>query len=478
MSEFSWLWHDYETFGADPARDRPSQFAAIRTNADFKIIADPISIFCQPAADCLPQPQACLITGITPQQARAEGVCEAEFIQRVHHELAQANTCAVGYNSIRFDDEVSRYTLYRNFYDPYAREWQNGNSRWDIIDMVRICRALRPEGINWPDHEDGTPSFKLEHLTAANGINHESAHDALSDVHATIALAKLVKTKQPRLFDYLFKLRNKHEVFKILNVAEQKPVLHCSAMFSSERFCTTLVMPLAMHPSNKNAVISYDLSVDPTPLISLTVAEIQQRLYTPKADLAEGVARIPLKTIQANRCPVLATTQLLDETVATRIQLDVAQARLHYKQLKQAKDLPKKLAEVFAQQEFPARTDPDVMLYSGGFASQNDKETMSQVRSSSAEQLTENSFFFEDDRFTEMLFRYRARNYPQTLNEDEQLQWQGFCYQRLTEVDGGGSIVMDDYLQQVHKLLEQPSISERDRKILEQLLDYSDSVLV
>jgi exodeoxyribonuclease-1 len=297
-------------------------------------------------------------------------------------------------------------------------------------------------------------------------------------VHATIALAKLVKTKQPRLFDYLFKLRNKHEVFKILNVAEQKPVLHCSAMFSSERFCTTLVMPLAMHPSNKNAVISYDLSVDPTPLISLTVAEIQQRLYTPKADLAEGVARIPLKTIQANRCPVLATTQLLDETVATRIQLDVAQARLHYKQLKQAKDLPKKLAEVFAQQEFPARTDPDVMLYSGGFASQNDKETMSQVRSSSAEQLTENSFFFEDDRFTEMLFRYRARNYPQTLNEDEQLQWQGFCYQRLTEVDGGGSIVMDDYLQQVHKLLEQPSISERDRKILEQLLDYSDSVLV
>ncbi len=75
---------------------------------------------------------------------------EAEFIARIHAELAHPGTCGVGYNSIRFDDEFTRYTLYRNFYDPYAREWQNGCSRWDIIDMLRLTRALRRRGSSGP----------------------------------------------------------------------------------------------------------------------------------------------------------------------------------------------------------------------------------------------------------------------------------------------------------------------------------------
>ncbi|WP_101759665.1 exodeoxyribonuclease I [Oceanicoccus sp. KOV_DT_Chl] len=477
MTNLTFYWHDYETFGADPSKDRPSQFAGIRTDTDFNIIGEPLVIFCKPAADVLPHPQACLITGITPQQALDQGVCEAEFIRQIHAELAMPGTCAVGYNSIRFDDEVSRYTLYRNFYDPYAREWQNGNSRWDIIDMVRVCCALRPEGINWPQHEDGSPSFKLEHLTQANGIAHEAAHDALSDVHATIALAKLIKQKQPKLFNYVFQLRNKREVAALLNVAEQKPVLHTSAMFPASRFCTTLVMPLAMHPTNKNGVIVYDLQANPESLISLSAEQIAERLYTPAAELPEGVERIPLKTIHTNRAPVVATSQLLDEAVAARIQLDLPQARQHYKQLKQAQGLTAKLAKVFAQQDFPVRTDPDLMLYSGGFFGQDDKSVMAQIRSSSPQELMENSFCFEDGRLAEMLFRYRARNYPEYLSPDEQLLWQEQCYQRLTDPDGGASIAMEAFLEMVHGLLEDEATSARDQAILEQLLDYSDQLL-
>ncbi|MBT3411535.1 MAG: exodeoxyribonuclease I, partial [Halieaceae bacterium] len=208
MSDTTFYWHDYETFGADPSRDRPVQFAGLRTDADLNPIGEPLVIYSRPANDFLPHPQACLVTGITPQKALAEGLPEAEFIRLIHAELAAPGTCGVGYNSLRFDDEVSRYTLYRNFYDPYGREWQNGNSRWDIIDMVRACYALRPEGIEWPLREDGQPSFRLEALTAANGIAHEAAHDALSDVHATIAMARLIKTKQPRLYDYVLKHRD------------------------------------------------------------------------------------------------------------------------------------------------------------------------------------------------------------------------------------------------------------------------------
>jgi exodeoxyribonuclease-1 len=165
VSGTSFYWHDYETFGADPSRDRPVQFAGLRTDAELNVVGESLVIYSRPADDYLPHPQACLVTGISPQLALQQGVPEAEFIRQIHEELALPGTCGVGYNSLRFDDEVTRYTLYRNFYDPYAREWQNGNSRWDIIDMVRATCALRPEGIEWPLREDGLPSFRLEDLT-------------------------------------------------------------------------------------------------------------------------------------------------------------------------------------------------------------------------------------------------------------------------------------------------------------------------
>ena len=225
-------WHDYETWGANPRKDRAAQFAGVRTDREFHVIGEPLVLYCKPADDMLPHPEACLITGITPQKALRDGVPEAEFFRLVHGELGRPGTCALGYNSIRFDDEFTRYGLYRNFFDPYAREWQNGNSRWDIIDMVRLTRALRPEGIQWPDHPDGKPSFRLDELTRANGIEHASAHDALSDVHATIALARLIKARQTRLYDYVYRMRGKQQAAQSLNLSAHVPgsarILHVS----------------------------------------------------------------------------------------------------------------------------------------------------------------------------------------------------------------------------------------------------------
>ncbi|MEQ9568390.1 MAG: exodeoxyribonuclease I, partial [Pseudomonadales bacterium] len=246
-------WHDYETFGANPSVDRPSQFAGIRTNTDLEIVGDPLMIYCKPVADMLPSVDACLITGITPQLADDKGLPEPEFIRRIHSEFIRPQTCGAGYNSLRFDDEVTRYTLYRNFYDPYAREWQNGNSRWDIIDMVRLAYALRPESLVWPERETGVPSFKLELLSEANKLEHESAHDALSDVLATIGLARLIKEREPGLFDYCWNARKKTEVSKKIDLRAHKPLVHVSSKIPASQGCTTIVMPLVMHPANKNA---------------------------------------------------------------------------------------------------------------------------------------------------------------------------------------------------------------------------------
>ncbi len=449
----TFYWHDYETFGTDPRRDRPVQFAGIRTDFDFNIVDDPLVVYCKPAADCLPHPEACLITGITPQLAEQKGVCEAEFIRQIHNQLAQPNTCTLGYNSLRFDDEVTRNCLYRNFYDPYAREWQNGNSRWDLIDVLRAARVLRPEGIVWPVNGEGGPSFRLDQLTQVNNIAHEAAHDALSDVYATLAITKLVKQAQSKLYEFLLQHRVKAEALNLLQFGSFKPVVHISGKYPAVKNCLAIVLPVCKHPTNTNGMIVYDLSVDPEPMLSLSAEAIQQRIFTATADLPEGVARIPLKTVHINKCPVLAPVSVIRPEDAERLQIDLALCYANIDKIKAAVGLADKLAAVFSGQSYAEQdSDPDLEIYSGGFFSENDKKQMIKIRTMPPEQLAKSTFHFTDSRLPEMLFRYRARNYPQTLNADEQLKWSEFCVDRLTGRQAGAGILLNDYFSRLEEL--------------------------
>ncbi|WP_338040256.1 exodeoxyribonuclease I [Methylocucumis oryzae] len=369
MSSATFYWHDYEAFGIDPARTRPAQFAGIRTDDQFNVIEEPHIYYCRLPLDSLPNPDACLITGITPQETDAKGVCEAEFIKLIHQHLAQPNTCTLGYNNIRYDDELTRHCLYRNFFDPYAREWQNGNSRWDLLDVVRAVKALRPDNIKWPSTEEQKPSFKLTDLTHANAITHDNAHDALSDVYATIALAQLIKQQQPKIFAYLLAHRTKAEALKLLNLGSYEPVIHVSGKYRSDQNCLAIVLPICQHPVNNNGIVVYDLSVSPEQLLNLSVEEIRQRVFTAVADLPEDCARVPLKVVHVNKCPVLAPMNALRAIDITRLGLNIELCTKHQQLLKSASpSLEQKCASVFAgADEFPKYNDPDLMLYSGGF---------------------------------------------------------------------------------------------------------------
>jgi exodeoxyribonuclease-1 len=468
MATQTFYWHDYETFGLDPQRDRPAQFAGVRTDADFNIIAKPLVLYCQPAADMLPHPDACAITGITPQLVQEKGVCEAEFIRCIHEQLAQPNTCTLGYNNLRFDDEVTRNTLYRNFYDPYAREWQNGNSRWDLIDVVRAARALRPEGIQWVNSAEGNPSFRLDQLTIANGITHEAAHDALADVYATIELAKLIKRAQPKLFQFLLEHRVKSKVQDLLQLGNFKPVIHISGKYRAAKNCLAVVLPLCKHPTDNNGVIVYDLSIDPELMLSLSAAEIQKNIFTTTENLPAGTTRIPLKTVHINRCPVLAPIAVLKPDDAARLQIDLSNCLANISKITAKLGLTQKLNEVFSStSQIPAETDPDLAIYSGGFFADADKATMTKIRLLSPEQLVNQPFTFTDKRLTEMLFRYRARNYPETLQPEEQQRWQTFCVQRLTGEQAGAGITFENYFARLHALKMNEQTNQATMQALE-----------
>ncbi|MBA5202309.1 MULTISPECIES: exodeoxyribonuclease I [Pectobacterium] len=415
--------HDYETFGKHPARDRPAQFAGVRTDMDFNIIGEPLVIYCRPSDDYLPEPEAVMITGITPQVALAKGVNEAEFARQIHDAFSVPGTCIMGYNNIRFDDEVSRNIFYRNFYDPYAYSWQNGNSRWDLLDALRACYALRPEGIVWPDNNDGLPSFRLEHLTKANGISHEQAHDAMSDVYATIAMAKLFKQAQPKLFEYLFTLRNKNKISALIDIPQMKPLVHVSGMFGAARSNTSWVVPLAWHPDNRNAVIMCDLAGDMTPLLELDSETLRERLYTRRDALEPDQSAVPLKLVHINKCPVLAPANTLRPEDAERLGIDRQRCLDNLALLRNNTSVREKVVELFAEAPaFVASDDVDLRLYDGFFGDA-DRMAMKIIQETAPQNLPALDLTFADNRLEPLLFRYRARNFPGTLDDREQQRW-------------------------------------------------------
>ena len=475
--DFSFFWHDYETFGRVPRRDRPAQFAGVRTDAALNEIGDPLMLYCQPSPDSLPDPESCLLTGITPQQCLERGVPEHHFAAQIGAALGQPGTVGVGYNTIRFDDEVTRHLFWRNLIDPYGREWQNQCGRWDLLDTVRCAWALRPEGIEWPRHDDGRASFKLEHLTRANGLSHEAAHDALSDVRATIAMARLVRDRQPKLFEFCLKLRKKEAVWAEIGplASAGRPFLHLSGMYPVERGCLGLVWPLAPHPGNKNELIVWDLAHDPAELLTLDADTLRLRLFSKTADLPEGVARLPVKTVHINKSPVvMGNLKTLSPARADHWGIDIAQG-LRHAQWAQAQAsalaaLPWR--QVFQRPDLAQAPDVDEDLY-GGFIGPADRRSLERLRSLSGEALAGKRPAFEDGRLEELFFRYRARNWPATLSADEQGRWQQHCHDRL-HVGAGGGLSLTQFFERIDTLSE--NADERGQAILGALYDYAETI--
>lgn len=448
------FWYDFETTGISPRCDRPLQVAGIRTNEALEEIGEPLNVYCRLSDDILPHPAACLVTGITPETLASKGLYEAEFVHLLHQQLSLPGTCGAGYNSLRFDDEVTRYSLYRNFHDPYAREWQGGNSRWDLIDLVRTAYALRPEGLVWPE-EDGRVTLKLERLSVANGLEHLQAHDALSDVRATIGLARLIRERQPRLYRYLYDLRRKQAVLDQVQLL--KPMVHISGRFSAARHYLSVVLPLAWHPRNRNALIVCDLQAECSPLWDESAETLRERLYTRRDELGEGQLPVPLKLVHINRCPVLAPMSVLRAADVARLGLDLDGCEAHAQELRDCRDIwSAKLGDIYAEESFAGLDDPEQQLYDG-FLGERDRRLCDQIRNHPGPDSTLRTLPFDDPRLPELLFRYRARNFPQSLSEAEQQQWHLFCQKRLTLPEWGAPNTLAQFEQTMSEVQAQAS---------------------
>lgn len=472
----SFLFYDLETFGKDPRTTRIAQFAAIRTDADLNEIDAPISVYVKPAEDLLPSPGATLVTGITPQQALRDGIHEAAAFALIQDEMARPETCSLGYNSLRFDDEFIRFGLFRNFYDPYEREWRGGNSRWDLLDVLRMAHALRPEGLAWPRNEKGDPSFKLEHLAEANGVREGDAHEALSDVRALIGLARKLKAAQPRLWEYALRLRDKRFAASLVDVAAMTPLLHVSQRYPATRLCAAPVLPIARHPRIDNRILVFDLTQDPQSLLERDADDIAATLYLRAEQLPEGVERVALKELHLNRCPALMAWHHLRQPDFERLGIVPDEVESRVKQLQAVGPaLAEKVRRVFAKDEMRSASDVDASLYDG-FLAEGDKRLFQDVRTTRPEALSHRSIPFRDGRLPELLFRYRARNWPETLSAEERERWDDYRRRRLRGPVGLSEYSFESVRLELTELRTRGDLDARKLALLDQVQAWTDAL--
>jgi exodeoxyribonuclease-1 len=419
----TFFFYDLETSGLSARDDRIMQFAGQRTDMNLKPIGEPFNLLVKLNDDTLPSPDALMVTGITPQSTTADGYTEAEFAKILINDVFTPDTIAVGFNNIRFDDEFIRHLFWRNFYDPYEWSWKEGRSRWDILDVTRMTRALRPDGIEWP-FVDGKAVNRLELLTKINGIDHLKAHDALSDVEALIAVTKLIKDKQTQLFDYLLKIRDKNEVKKLVNLDDKQPFVYVSGRFDSEFHKATVAFPLT---SGRNGnVIVYDLRHDPTPFLELSLKDLEKRLYaTWEERQANDFLQIPVKELQYNRAPAVAPLGVLAQADGwNRVGLSEDLIVEHRNKLLSHPSFAENIRTVFEKRpEFAKSPDPESQLYDG-FVTDVDVMRIEKVRQADESQLADLHPEFVDERLTDLLLHYKARNYPRSLAEDEVGLWE------------------------------------------------------
>jgi exodeoxyribonuclease-1 len=472
----SFFFYDLETSGFDARQARIMQFAGRRTDLELKPIGEPFNFLIKLTDDILPDIDATLITGITPQSTQMDGMTEAEFLRIFEDEIATPGTVFTGFNTIRFDDEFMRCLHYRNFYDPYEWQWQDGRGKWDLLDVVRITRALRPDGIEWPFDIHGKPTNRLELLTALNKLDHEHAHDAMSDVEATIAVARLIRNKQTKLFDYMYEMRDKTRLADLVEGGE--PFVYTSGRYSSEFEKTTVAVHICAHPKHNGSAFVYDLRHDPTQYADMTPEQLAEK-WRWKKDSTEP--RLPVKKIQYNHMPAVAPMGVLDEASQKRLQINFDDIQKHLGIIRKMTDLADRLCQAAElldkkQQASLVSTEYDVdnCIYDGFFGTE-DKNAMRVVRAADASELGNLGLKFKDQRLSALLPLYKARNYPKAMTDEERAEWERFRVNKL--MNGGPQSKMAKYFERLQQAAARDDLTGHQKYLIEELKLYAESIM-
>ncbi len=478
----TFFWYDYETWGKSPHRDRIVQFGGVRTDEDLEQLGKPIELKCRPGLDCPIGPGAVNVHGIMPEEAKEGGVPESEFAERIHAELSREGTCSVAYNGMSFDHEFTRVLFYRNLRDPYEWAWKNGNTCWDTLELMRAAFLLRPDALkNWPKKENGRPSFQLEKLAEANleeDLQQRRAHDALRDSIYMLEIAKLVRESAPELWDYALQLRMKENVKKLRE--RDQPILYVVGKIRTERNCSTFLSNLGVRGRNENEDFAFDLFYEPTPLLK----PYQQWTLEDKS-----MAWRTVLSFKCNQSPFVCRwgyidklTELPLKDILDRMQLNEAEVQNRHDRIQEfiARESENPFSEYIRHRKAESehrysfrQTDPEEAIYEG-FISNRDRNLMDQALREGAD-FDWRSIQSKDPRVEPLIFRYLARNYPESLDDPGKKRWNAYCRKRQLESKQQRYVTADQIFSYELRDCSEPW-GNLDESKAKQLLEWQEGV--
>ena len=454
------LWYDYETSGRDPAADRPIQLGWQVTDPGMDPVADADSLLIRLPDDVLPSPGAMLVHQILPEIHQREGISEAELANHLE-QLIAPRTLVAGYNSRGFDDKFTQHVFYRSLRDPYVWQYADGRGRFDLYPVVLTYFVLAPSALRWPEDHGGRPRFKLDRIGPLNRLDQglKRAHDASADVAVTARLAKQLALHDPDLFASCLKRIDKHFVTDQIRADGRSEGLLEITPFAGwdQGFVRDLWVPFRLS-ERSNDYVAIDLNCDPQAVMAGLIQLVESPI-TDRFELRKQVRELGLQTVRINAQPMFFRRGTLEPEVKARLEAfgrDEVRQNQHLDVWHHIQDSPafKQLyqlaVQVLAEPEQVIPDDVDFALYSGGFLSAHDKDLLASLPLMDPEGLSQWTQSFDDPRYEELLFRYRARNFPRSLTQGEWKRWQKIRRDKLMgiqQVNTRASRIQDELLE-------------------------------
>jgi exodeoxyribonuclease-1 len=420
LMQQTYLFYDLETTGRSKCFDQILQFAAIRTDLNLNEL-ERHQIQVKLNCDVIPDPEAILIHHI-PVTDMLQGVAEIEAMTQIHALLNTPGTLSGGYNTLKFDDEFLRFSFHRNLLPPYTHQWANQCGRFDLYPLAQLYYLYHHECLNWPTTAEGKITLKLERLSQANQLATGAAHQAITDVEATVALARIFfKNKEMwryvmDFFDKAAELKRRAKIPDFLETAQEKyPIALLVGAAGSSDFFQYPALSLGQHLHYKNQTLW--LRLDKKELATSTLDTFTQTTWVSHQKPGE--------------------TFLLPFTGRFKKHLSPERTLITEQNLQWLSDNAPLLSEIqmhYRDYKYPEIPNLDVQadLYTAGFLSREEERLCAQFHVVPPEKKALIAEQFPTARLQEITTRILGRHYPQHLSPTLREKWQGYLSQLPT----------------------------------------------
>jgi exodeoxyribonuclease I len=288
MSNF--VFYDFETSSSNKYWGQIIQIGAILTNENLEEL-DRYDARCRLSPGIIPEAMALIVNKSSPKMLKGSNLSHYEMIRQFVDTLKKwGKATYVGFNSIEFDEEFLRCTLFQTLEYPYLTS-TNGNTRGDILSLARAANLYYPNTLKNSINKKGNAVYKLDQMAPLNGIKHGDAHSAIGDVVATVGVAKIIAKKAPNVWKASLLTMDKNQSLELI----KSELYFCTNEYFYGKSRPYVQAFVCQHPQYQWP-LCFDLKHDPNIFLKMSIKELESAMKkNPKF----------LRTVRHNKHPVI-----------------------------------------------------------------------------------------------------------------------------------------------------------------------------